>query len=119
MKTNFQSVDEYIAAQPPATQPTLHRIRQAIQKALPQAVESISYQIPEYKISGRIVLYFAGYKKHYAIYPASSQLIAALPELEGRIHSRATIRFSYGEKIPVTLIARIAKLRAKEAAAAQ
>lgn len=119
MKTNFQSVDEYIAAQPPATQPTLHRIRQAIRKALPKSVESISYQMPEYKLNGRLVLYFAGYRNHYAIYPASRQLIAALPELEGRIHSKATIRFSYDEKIPVTLIARIAKLRAKEAAAAQ
>jgi len=118
-KTNFQSVDEYIAAQPPATQPTLQRVREAIRKALPKAEEGISYQMPEYKLNGRMVLYFAGYKKHYAIYPASSQLIAALPELAARIHSKATIRFSYDEKFPVALIARIAKLRAKEAAAAQ
>ncbi len=119
MKTNFQSVDEYIAAQPADTQPTLQRIRQAIRKALPKAEEGISYQMPVYRLNGRMVLYFAGYKKHYAIYPASRQLIAALPELEARIHSKATIRFSHDEKIPVTLITRIAKLRAKEAAGAQ
>lgn len=45
-KTGFKSVDEYIASQPEAVQGTLARVRSAIRKAVPEAEELISYQIP-------------------------------------------------------------------------
>ena len=45
-KTNFTSVDQYIAAQPEATRPILERVRAIIRKTLPGAEETISYQIP-------------------------------------------------------------------------
>lgn len=50
---------------------------------------------------------------HYDGLPARPFPIAAM---DTRIYSKATIRFSYGEKLPATLIRRIAKLRAAEAA---
>jgi hypothetical protein len=43
-------VAEYIASHPPAVRSTLTRVRRAIRKAVPQAEESISYQIPAYKL---------------------------------------------------------------------
>jgi uncharacterized protein YdhG (YjbR/CyaY superfamily) len=110
------SVAEYIAAQPAPHRPVLKSVRQAIRKALPGATEGISYRIPIYKLDGRMVLYFAGFKAHYSIYPATARLRRALgTELRGRLHSKATIRFSYEEKVPARLIARIARLRAEEA----
>jgi uncharacterized protein YdhG (YjbR/CyaY superfamily) len=45
-KTNYRSVDEYIASQPAATQAVLERVRSIIGKAVPGAEEMISYQIP-------------------------------------------------------------------------
>ena len=74
-KVSFRSVDQYIAAQPEAIRPTLERVRAAIRKALPDAEEAISYQIPAYKVQGRVALYFAGWKGHYSIYPAIGQLV--------------------------------------------
>ena len=59
-KTDFKSVDEYIAAQPRAVQGVLKRIRSTIRKAVPDAEESISYQIPAYKLHGGPVLYSLG-----------------------------------------------------------
>jgi uncharacterized protein YdhG (YjbR/CyaY superfamily) len=82
-KTNFKSVDEYVAAQPDLLQSVLRRVRKAIQNALPDAEETISYQIPTYKLHGRAILYFAGWKQHYSLYPTSAQLLAAC-ELAGR-----------------------------------
>ena len=114
-KTDYQSVDDYIAAQPKRTQPVLARVRATIRKALPGATEGISYQIPVYRLDGAMVLYFAGFQQHYSIYPASERLIAALhDELAGRLHSKATIHFPLADPVPTRLIARIAKLRAAE-----
>ena len=48
MKTDFKSVDEYIASQPEAVQGLLKRVRNTIRQAVPGADESISYQIPAY-----------------------------------------------------------------------
>jgi uncharacterized protein YdhG (YjbR/CyaY superfamily) len=40
-KTNFKSVDEYIASQPEAAQGVLKRVRSTIRKAVPGAAEVI------------------------------------------------------------------------------
>ena len=117
MKTGFKSVDEYIAAQPAAVQDILGRVRNAIRKAIPRAEETISYKIPTYKLHNRPVLYFAGWKQHYSLYPASGHLVAAFKDdLASYEVSKGTIRFPLSEPVPVKLIERIAKFRAKEVA---
>jgi uncharacterized protein YdhG (YjbR/CyaY superfamily) len=114
----YASVAAYLAAQPPAQRSVLRRVRATIRKALPRATEAISYQIPEYKLDGRMVLYFAGYQHHYSIYPATAHVLRALKdELAGAVYAKATIRFSYDDPFPTRLITRIAKLRAAEVAA--
>ena len=117
-KTDFKSVDEYIAAQPDAVQAVLGLVRQTIRKAMPGADEVISYKIPTYKLNGRAVLYFAGWKEHYSVYPASVPLVAAFKdELAPYQVDKGTIRFPLSQPIPVKLIEHIAKFRAQEAAA--
>jgi uncharacterized protein YdhG (YjbR/CyaY superfamily) len=114
--TDHQSVDDYIAAQPMPARLALERLRATIRKALPEATEGISYQIPVYKIDGAMVLYFAGFKNHYSIYPATPHVISALgKDLKGLLHNKATIRFALVDSINTKLITRIAKLRAEEA----
>ena len=115
-RPDYRSVDDYIAAQPLQVRPALERVRATIRKALPGATEGISYQIPVYKLDGSMVLYFAGYERHYAIYPATPRLIGALEdELAGYLHNKATIRFPLTGAVPTRLITRIVKLRAAEA----
>jgi len=74
-KTNFTSVDEYIATHPENVQLILQRVRSTIRKALPDAEEVISYQISAYKLGGRAVLYFAGWKQHYSLDPLTYQIV--------------------------------------------
>src|SRR5579859_6067733 len=117
-KTDFKSVDEYIAAQSAAVQGVLKRVRSIIRKAVPGAEEVISYQIPAYKLQGGAVLYFAGWKHHYSLYPAGGRLVAVFKDdLAPYEISKGTIRFPLSEPIPVKLIERIAKFRNKEIAA--
>jgi uncharacterized protein YdhG (YjbR/CyaY superfamily) len=116
-KTDFKSVDEYIATHPEDVQAVLQRVRGAIRKAVPDAEEVISYQIPTYKLHGGRVLYFAGWRQHYSLYPATDHLVEAFKaELAPYKVSKGTIRFPLSEPVPVKLIERIAKARAKEAA---
>lgn len=115
-KTDFRSVDEYIATHPENVQAILQRVRSTISKAVPGAEEVISYQIPAYKLHGGAVLYFAGWKQHYSIYPVSDDLIEAFKDdLAPYKVSKGTIRFPLSQPVPSTLIGRIAKFRAKEA----
>jgi uncharacterized protein YdhG (YjbR/CyaY superfamily) len=118
MKTHFTSVDDYIDAQPDHVRSVLNRVRNIIRKALPKAEELISYEIPAYKLHGERVLFFAGWKQHYSLYPAGERLVAAFKnELARYKISKGTIRFPLSEPIPVKLIGRIAKFRAKETSA--
>lgn len=98
-------------------QGVLRRVRSTIRKAVPRAEEAISYQIPAYKLHGRIVVFFAGWKEHWALYPASGTAVAAFKdELSAYAVSKGTIRFPLAQPIPVKLITRIAKFRAKQVA---
>src|ERR1700685_3173282 len=115
MKTDFKSVDEYIAAQPEAAHRVLSRVRNTIRRAAAQAEEMISYKMPAYKLNGDRLLYFAGWKQHYSLYPATRRLLEALKDdLAPYEVIKSTIRFPLDEPVPVKLIERIAKFRAQE-----
>jgi uncharacterized protein YdhG (YjbR/CyaY superfamily) len=120
MKTD-KAVDRYIAGLPRATQAVLKRVRRIIRKALPDAEEVISYGIPAYKLNGRRVIYFAGWKQHYSLYPTGDRLVEKFKkELEPyEVNNKGTARFPLSEPIPEKLIERIAKFRAKEATASR
>jgi uncharacterized protein YdhG (YjbR/CyaY superfamily) len=114
-KTDFKSVNEYIASKPKDVQTILRQLRSIIRKAVPAAEEGISYQIPAYRLNGRLFLFFAGWKQHYSLYPAGDRLAAEFKkELEPYEIRKGTIRFPHSEPVPRKLIERIAKFRAKE-----
>ena len=115
-KTDFPSVDAYIAAQPHEARATLERVRGIIRDAVPDATETISYQIPCYKLGGRYAVYFAGWKSHYSVYPLTQLVHRSLEgDLAGYEVSKGTVRFPLSEPVPAALIGRIAKLLAAEA----
>ena len=116
-KTDFKSVDDYIATFPEGVQAILQRVRSTIRKAVPGAEEVISYQIPTYRLHGGYAVYFAGWKQHYSLYPAPGRLVAAFKDdLAPYELSKGTIRFPLSQPVPAKLIERIAKFLAKEAA---
>ena len=118
-KPAIATVDAYLAAQPAPTRKTLERVRSAVRKALPGCEETISYGMPTYKRDGRAVFYFAAWLEHFAVYPAYAPVVEAVREdlarIEGTTVAKGTIRFPLGAAVPVTLIARIAKLLAEHA----
>jgi uncharacterized protein YdhG (YjbR/CyaY superfamily) len=63
------------------------------------------------------VLYFAGWRQHYSLYPATDRVVAVFKEdLVPYEVNKATIRLPLLEPVPVKLIERIATFRANEVA---
>lgn len=109
-----QSVDDYIAVQPEPVRQKLEQVRKTIRKAVPDAVEGIGYGMPGYKLGGKPMLYFAGFKEHYSLFAASGSFFATLQdELRGYKLRKGTVQFPLDKPVPVQLISRIAKLRAE------
>ena len=114
-KKTVKSVEEYIATFPEITQKVLQQLRGTIRKTLPGAEEVMSYNMPAYRLGDRPVVWFAGWKTSYSIYPLTGRLFE---ELKGELApfkvNKSTLRFPLSQPVPVKLIERIAKLRAKE-----
>jgi uncharacterized protein YdhG (YjbR/CyaY superfamily) len=114
-KTRPGSVKEYIASKPKEARAILEGVRRAILKAVPGVEEGLAYQMAAYTLNGVPVLYFAGWKEHYSLYPVNDALMAAFErELKPYARSKGAIRFPLDAPAPSRLIERIAKFRAKQ-----
>ena len=109
-----KTIDEYIAGFPPDVQELLQKVRATIQKAAPEAEETISYKIPTFNLNGRYLIYFAGYKKHISLYPAPIGNPEFAEEIAPYESGKGTLKFPLDGPIPFRLITRIVKFRAKE-----
>ena len=111
------NVTEYLSGFPPGARAALRQVRAAIRRALPEAEEVISYRIPAYKVDGRVAIYFAGWTKHYSLYPADARLVAKFKHQLApyEVNGKGTIRFPLAEPVPAGLIAAIARDRATRA----
>lgn len=107
------TIDEYIAGFPPEIQEILKKIRETIRGAAPGAEETISYQMPTFKLKGNLV-HFAAYKKHIGLYPTPSGIEEFKDELSVYTSGKGSARFSLDEPIPFDLISKIVKFRVKE-----
>ena len=108
-----KSIDEYIASFSPEVQAILERIRLTIRKAAPDAQETISYNIPTFRLN-RVLVHFAAFKKHIGFYPpvrGDARLEKAVSPYAGE---KGNLQFPLDQPIPYTLIERIVKFRVKQ-----
>ena len=112
------SVDAYIESMPEPVQEKLQQIRALIKKQVPKAEESISYDIPAFKLEGRILIYFAGFLKHVSIYPAPRSYPLFKEALAAYKGGKGTVQFVLDKPLPVSLIKDIIRFRKTETLAA-
>ena len=113
MERKFNTVDEYIASNPPEVRVILEKIRGIVRKAAPGAEERIAYGMPTYKMKRNLV-HFAAFKGHIGLYPTPSATGAFANELEPYESGKGSIRFPLDKPIPYNLIKRIVEFRVKE-----
>jgi uncharacterized protein YdhG (YjbR/CyaY superfamily) len=113
MKQNFGTIDEYISTQPIEIKHILEKVRLTIHNAAPEAEETISYQMPAFKLHGMLV-YFAAWKNHIGFYPTGSGIASFKEELSKYKGAKGSVQFPYDKPIPYTLIKKIVQFRVKE-----
>ncbi|HEY0755888.1 MAG TPA: DUF1801 domain-containing protein [Ktedonobacteraceae bacterium] len=106
-KKRFTTIDEYISTFPGETQAMLEKVRQTIHKAVPAAAEAISYGIPLFTLSGKHLVFFAGWKHHLSLYPLPAGDEAFQQELALYKRARGTIQFPFNKPIPYDLVEKI------------
>ena len=111
MRNTAANIDEYIQGFPDDVQKILQKIRKTIQKAAPGATEAISYQIPTFKLDGKNLIHFAGFKNHIGVYPAPREADEFKEELAAYKGGKGTVQFPLDQPIPYDLIRRIVKFK--------
>ena len=104
-------VDQYILGAPHDVQQILRKIRTIIHQAAPDAVGSIAYGMPAYKINGKPLVYFAAFKNHIGFYATPSGHEAFLEELAHYKQGKGSVQFPLDKPIPYELIKRIVVYR--------
>ncbi|NMO17887.1 hypothetical protein HPC49_30975 [Pyxidicoccus fallax] len=113
-----QLVDAYLAGlKNPAAKKTLGALRMQLRKLLPGAVETISYQMPTFKVDGNSVAGFAFFKNHCGYYPFSGGVVPTLKaELDGYTTSKSGVTFPPDKPLPAKLVKTLVQARLAEIA---
>ncbi len=121
MKTTEQNntsavseVEAYLAALPADARATLEQIRVTIKALAPKAVELISYQIPTFKLDGRMLVSYAAFKNHCSFFPGAGPLKAFADDLKSYETAKGTVRFPTSKPMPATLVRKLVKHRIAE-----
>ena len=104
------NVDEYLARLDAGKRAALQRLRKDIHAAIPRAEECISYQMPAFRLDGRVLVWFGAGASHCAFYPGGvvDQYRDALANYET---SKGTVRFQPEHPLPASLVRKLVKAR--------
>jgi uncharacterized protein YdhG (YjbR/CyaY superfamily) len=114
MRGSRTTVAQYLRAIPADKRAALMKIRQAVKAAAPRAEECISYQIPAFRLDGRVLVWYAAMKDHCSFFPGAYAIRVLKPQLKKYTTSKGTIRFSAGAPLPATLVGKLVKARIAE-----
>ncbi len=113
-KKPFITIDEYIGTFPEDIQTILEKVRCTIQKASPEATETISYGIPTFNLNGKHLIFFAGWKHHISLYPLPAGDESFQQKISQYKRAKGTIQFRLDKPIPYDLVEEIVILLMKE-----
>ena len=119
MLTKPRTIEEYLAPLSKEKRGALEKLRRDIKSAAPKAEECISYQLPSFRLDGRMLVSFAAWANHCAFYPGSFPLEVHQKELKTYDTSKGTLRFPVDSPLPATLVRKLVKARITQNAAKQ
>ena len=112
-KTKPTTIDEYLARLGADQRSALERLRRTIKRVVPRAEECISYQLPAFRVDGRVAVWFGAAANHCSFYPGGV-VDAYKRELSKYDISKGTIRFQPESPLPAALVRKLVKTRIAE-----
>jgi uncharacterized protein YdhG (YjbR/CyaY superfamily) len=110
----FETVDEYIESFPENVQSVLEKLRATVQEEAPEAAESITYDMPTFKLNGQRLVYFSAWKNHIGFYSLPEGNEAFRKELSPYEGEKGSLRFPLEKPIRYDLVKKIVMFRLKE-----
>lgn len=111
-------VDEYLAKLPADERELLGNLRRRVNELVPEAVETISYGMPAFKVDGRFFLSYAAWKTHCSIYAIDDALLARHADaIRGYGRTKGALHFTPAQPLPDALLEDLVRQRVREARA--
>jgi uncharacterized protein YdhG (YjbR/CyaY superfamily) len=109
-----KNVDEYLAGITEPARSNFNELREAIRSTVPpEAIETISYQIPAFK-HNVVLVWFAAFSKHCSLFPTAAVIEAFQKELKVYTTSKGTIQFPNDKPLPTALVKKLVKARVSQ-----
>lgn len=109
-----ESIDDYLTRLTPEKRGALEKLRRTIRAVVPKAEECISYQIPAFRLDGRVLVWFGAARDHLSFFPGAAPIKALAAELEDYDTRKGTIHFSVDRPLPASLVRKLVKSRIGE-----
>ena len=110
-------IDEHLEKFSDEQLESLAHLRDVLRELLPGAEETISWGMPTFKVDGKNVAHFEGFKNHCSFFPSSGAIASQVGDLPAWCETgKGTIRFPVGKKIPKTVVRRLVRARLAEIA---
>ena len=117
MSARDPRVDAYLAALPADQQGLLEGVRATIRRVVPDAEETIAYDMPAFRLRGRFLVSYAGWKRHCSLYPLTDSFLAAhAAEIEGFGRTKGSIHFTAAKPLPPALLDELIRTRVADLA---
>jgi uncharacterized protein YdhG (YjbR/CyaY superfamily) len=110
-----QEIDRYLATLDEPKRTVLEALRESILEILPEAEQCISYGVPAFKVNGKAVAGFAGFKRHLSYVPHSGSVLATLQDDTAAYEtSKGSLKFTVDKPLPKRLVKKLVSARMRE-----
>jgi uncharacterized protein YdhG (YjbR/CyaY superfamily) len=111
-----EEITVYLNALDEPKRTALQKLRETILEVIPEAEQGISYQVPAFRVGGKVIAGFAAFTNHLSYLPHSG---AVFPELKEELvaygKSIGALRFPIDQPLPKEIVEKLIKVRMKQA----
>ena len=106
-----KDIDDYLSRLSDDKRSALQKLRKDIKAAAPRVEECISYQVPAFRLDGKMLVWFAAAAKHCSFFPGAYPIKACARDLKKYSTSKGTVRFQPDDPLPASLVRKLIKAR--------
>jgi len=107
MDASTNEVDLYLSQFDGEVKKRLLRLRDIVRSEAPAAVEAFSYGLVGYKLNGKPLVYYGGFKNHIGFYATPNGHEAFAEEFSKYKQGKGSVQFPNNQPLPTELIKRV------------